>query len=100
MNRVRVLWQRRLLRIVAVVLVAVALVFLTGSYYVPMCPTDSVSVTAQYSHDGPSEQIFATVIHDSAKARRVREIFDEALGPIHPPRRGCVQSPRRPDLCL
>jgi hypothetical protein len=84
MNRVRTSWQRRRLRIAAGVLVVVALVLAVGLYYVPMRPTDSVSVTVQYSHDRPTEQIFATVIHDSAKARKVREIFEAALGPIHP----------------
>ena len=82
MNHVRALWQRRPLRIAAIVLVVVVLVFLA----VPMRPTDSVSVTARYSQYvyGPSEQLFATVIHDGAKARQVREIFDAASGPFIP----------------
>lgn len=84
MSRVRTMWRRRCLRNAAGVLVVMMLVFVVGLYYVPMRPTDSVSVTAQYSHYSPTKQIFATVIHDSAKARKVREIFEAALGPIHP----------------
>lgn len=84
MNRARPLWQRRRLRIAAGTLVVVTLVLVVGLYYVPLRPTDSMAVTAQYSHSGPAKQIFATVIHDSAKARKVREIFEAARGPIHP----------------
>jgi hypothetical protein len=84
MNHVRALWQRRPLRIAAVVLIVVALVLVA----VPMRPADSVSVTTQYSPYGfgPSEQIFATVIHDGATVGKVHEIFDAASGPIIPPR--------------
>lgn len=84
MNRPRTMWQQRYLRTVAIVLAVVALVFVGVSYYVPGRPTDSVSVTVQYAHSGPSRQIFSTVIHDSARARKVREIFEAARGPIQP----------------
>ena len=76
MNRVRELWQHRLLRIAAVVLVALALVLVGGSYYATSHLTDNVSVTAQSWDLG--QQVFATVIHDTASAREVREIFDAA----------------------
>ncbi len=52
MNRLRTL---RRLRTAAVVLAVVALVFVVVSYYVPARPTDSVSVTAQYSHKSAQE---------------------------------------------
>lgn len=81
MNHMQAFW-RRLLRIAAVVLVTMALVLVGGSYYATRHLTDNVSVAVQYSHIGPPEQIFATVIHDTARARRVREIFDAAR-PLH-----------------
>ena len=76
MNRVRALWQRRPLRVAAVVLVALALVLVGGSYYTTSHLTDNVSVTAQSWDSG--QQVFATVIHDEARVRRVRELFDAA----------------------
>jgi hypothetical protein len=98
LDYVRALWQRRFVRVGAVALIAVALLFLAVSYYVPMRPTDSVSVTARYySYESPPErQIFATVIHDSVTARRVLEIFNAARGPIQPSRGAMCALPADP----